>query len=120
MNMHFKRTQITRSRLIGLLVILGVAVLYLTAQPASLHAADYDGEFDISQNVLDIGVGGTYRVYDSVGTPTGNHITVTASDPVILYLDGVRITSPDAPPIDLNNGADVTIILMNDAMNTLT
>ena len=85
-----------------------------------------EGDHNISTDSLTISEDGDYTV---TGTTTTNHIVVKEDVTATVTLNGVSITgveesqvtgAPAQSPIDLADGATLTLILAEDSTNTLT
>lgn len=94
--------------------------------PTAALAADTPTSHDISQNTLTISQDGSYTV---TGTSTSNHIVVEKDVTATVTLNNVTITGtaydvantiPASSPIDLADGATLTLVLRDNSTNTLT
>ena len=92
--------------------------------PTSALAADTT--HDISQSTLTISQNGSYTV---TGTTSSNRIIVNSGVTATVILNNVNITGtaydiingdPASSPIDLGDGATLTLILSDNSTNTLT
>lgn len=111
-----------RRRILPLLLSLA---LCLGMIPTTALAADPTSH-DISQSKLTISQDGNYTV---TGTTTANNIVVNENVTATVTLNSVNITgvqensvtgAPAQSPIDLADGATLTLILAENSTNTLT
>ena len=107
----------------GVVALALGALLVVSAAPAAARA---DAAHDVSQSTLVISEDGSYAV---TGSTTTNHIVVNEGVTATVTLNNVTITgveeslmsgAPPQSPIDLAEGATLTLILAESSTNTLT
>ena len=121
-----------RKRLLSWLLVLTMIFSLIPSTLVTASAADqppvqvggdgvvlpssYDKEYNVATSgKVTISTGGTYRL---TGTTTTT-VSVTATAPVTLVLDNVKITGAATSPLDLAAGAQVTLVVLDETSNVL-
>ena len=119
-----------RKKLLSWLLVLSMVLSMIPATVLPVRAAEPKGtdtggvtlgtttqSYDVSTQSADIEIkaGGTYVL---TGTKDGISVIVSTNDAVTLVLNGLTMTGKKSP-IQLQDGANVTLVLLKDTVNSL-
>lgn len=116
------RNKIKKNRWISWVLTLAMLCSLLQTSAVPAFAADaagggvnISGATDLTNDATPVATTGTYKISGTRQNP----VKITTTDKVVLVLDGVTITTPTSP-IELADGANVTLVVKDNTTNVLT